>query len=57
MDDKIVNFINNYIMFYDLDWWMPKFDYKDSEEGYWKKIKTNDITNTIPDHKIWVKYY
>lgn len=51
--------IINYIFSYDVDWWIPKFEYKDTEEGYWKIIKTSDTTNniySIPDHKLWVKY-
>lgn len=59
MEEQLYNIIN-YLLSYDLDWCMPKFEYKDTEEGYWKNIKTNDITNTvysIPDHKVWVKYY
>ena len=59
MEEQLYNIIN-YLLSYDLDWWMPKFEYKDTDEGYWKKIKTNDMTNTIysiPDHKVWVKYY
>jgi len=36
-----------------VDWWIIKFEYKNDNTGYWKKIK--GVCN-IPDHNVWVKY-
>ena len=49
----------DYLLSYDIDFF-PKFEYKDDENGFWKLIKSTDNSNTInsiPDHRIWVKYY
>ena len=49
----------DYLLSYNIDFF-PKFEYKDDEYGYWKLIKSTDNTNTIysiPNYRIWVKYY
>ena len=48
----------DYLLSYDINF--LKFECKDDENGFWKLIKSTDNSNTIysiPDHRIWVKYY
>ena len=33
MEEQLYNIIN-YLLSYDLYWWMHKFEYKDTDEGY-----------------------
>ena len=50
--------IINYIFSYDVDWWIPKFEYKDTEEGYWKiiKIDIGSLNFIIVTERIYYRY-
>jgi hypothetical protein len=38
----------------DVNWWIIKFEYKNDDTGYWKKIKGCRGEYNIPDHNVWI---